>query len=227
MSSGRPRRVAIVDHGLGNLFSVARACEAVGLEPAITSEARVIAGADAVILPGVGAFGDAMDTLRRLDLVSPIHDTVAAGRPMIGICLGVQLLMTESCEFGHHQGLGLISGQVVPLRGRRDDGRPLKVPHVGWSAIHARDGAASEHWSGTPLEGLPSGGLAYFVHSYVVVPEDPEVVLSTTQYGDVEFCSSLRRGSLFACQFHPERSGPDGLRVYANLRRMLEAPAES
>lgn len=218
----RPRQVAIVDYGLGNLFSVEQACRAVGLSALITSERSVIERADAVILPGVGAFGDAMDTLRGLDLVEVLRDTAAAGTPFVGICLGVQLLMSESLEFGRHKGLGLIPGEVVPVTGTRDNGTRLKVPHVGWNRITAHGGPAEERWLGTPLEGTRDGAFMYFVHSYVVVPEDAGVVLSTTRYGSMEFCSSLRSGNVFACQFHPERSGAPGLGIYAGLKRFLD-----
>ena len=217
-------QVAIVDFGLGNLFSVAQACQAVGLHSTITPDRRVIEQADAVILPGVGAFGDAMQTLRRLDLVGLLRDTPARGVPLIGICLGVQLLMTESHEFGRHEGLGLIGGEVVPLKDPREGGRRLKVPQVGWNRIHAAGGVG--RWSGTPLDGLPDDTFMYFVHSFVVVPEDRSVVRSTTTYGDIEFCSSVSSGRIFACQFHPERSGPRGLQVYENVRTLIEVGVE-
>jgi glutamine amidotransferase len=217
-------RAAIVDYGLGNLFSVAQACRAVGLTSSITNDRKSIEQADAVILPGVGAFGDAMQTLRRLDLIGVLRDTPARGTPLIGICLGVQLLMTESQEFGRHEGLGLIRGEVVPLNSPREGERVLKVPQVGWNRIHATGGV--ERWKDTPLAGLHDGEFMYFVHSFVVVPEDRAVVTSTTTYGDAEFCSSVRSGLIFACQFHPERSGRRGLQVYENVRRMVEAGAE-
>jgi glutamine amidotransferase len=218
-------RVAIVDFGLGNLFSVAQACQAVGLESTITHDRRTIEHADAVILPGVGAFGDAMQTLTRLDLVGVLQDTPARGTPLIGICLGVQLLMSESQEFGRHKGLGLIQGEVVPFNNPHEGGRRLKVPQVGWNRIHAA-GSGTGGWADTPLAGLRDGEFMYFVHSFVVVPEDRSVVRSTTTYGDVEFCSSVSRGQIFACQFHPERSGRRGLHVYENVRKLVEAAAE-
>jgi len=217
-------QVAVVDFGLGNLFSVAQACQTVGLRPTITQDRQVIERADAVILPGVGAFGDAMETLRRLDLVGVLRDTPSRGVPLLGICLGVQLLMTESLEFGRHEGLGLIRGEVVPLRDPHEGARRLKVPQVGWNRLHAAGGV--ERWNGTPLEGLPDETFMYFVHSFVVVPEDPSVVRSTTTYGGIEFCSSVSCGRIFACQFHPERSGARGLHVYENMRTMIAVAAE-
>ena len=200
-------RVAIVDYGMGNLFSVQQACAHVGLEATITAESRRLLTADAVILPGVGAFGDAMAELTRRDLVVPLREVVASGKPVLGICLGMQLLMRESDEFGRHNGLGFIEGDVVRLTGS-------KVPQVGWNRIWL---ANQGSWGGTLLGDIPEGTYLYFVHSFYVKPADPAVVCATTRYGDVEFCSSVRRGPVFACQFHPERSGPAGLQMYRNF----------
>ena len=212
-------QVAVVDCGLGNLYSVKQACAHVGLQASITSSAAEILGADAVILPGVGAFGDAMATLRRLDLVAVIRDYVAAGRPFLGVCLGMQLLMSESEEFGAHEGLGIIDGTVVRFANPREGERRLKVPQVGWNGVRkcGAPQAGGDPWSNTLLRGLDEGEQMYFVHSYVVRPADPATELSRTSYGDVEFCSAVRHGSVTACQFHPERSGPEGLRIYRNL----------
>jgi imidazole glycerol-phosphate synthase subunit HisH len=224
MAQPVPARVAILDFGLGNLFSVKQACEYVGLQAHITAARRDIQSADAVILPGVGAFGDAMANLRKLDLVELLRDVAASDTPLMGICLGVQLLMTESYEFGCHQGLGIISGPVVHFDNPRQDGKILKVPQVGWNRIYRGQGnrtAAVDPWAGTPLDGLAEGECMYFVHSYIVQPEDPAVILTTTRYGDMEFCSGLRMGNTFAWQFHPERSGPEGLRMYSNLARLV------
>ncbi|MDP9268913.1 MAG: imidazole glycerol phosphate synthase subunit HisH [Acidobacteriota bacterium] len=210
-----PDSVAIVDYGLGNLFSVRMACEQVGMAATVTSVAREILTADAVILPGVGAFGDAMAALERLDLVAVILDAVAQGKPLFGVCLGFQLLMSESEEFGIHRGLGVIEGRVRSLGAPTEKGRRLKVPQVGWNQVRS---AGDGSWEGTALAGVADGGYMYFVHSYIVEPSAPEVVLSTTRYGDVEFCSSAAAGSVFGCQFHPERSGAEGLLIYSNLR---------
>jgi imidazole glycerol-phosphate synthase subunit HisH len=223
MSETRPN-VAIVDYGMGNLFSVKRACENVGLDAIITSSCEDIESADAVILPGVGAFGDAMDTLERLELVSLLQETARSGKPLLGICLGVQLLMTESFEFGRHKGLGLFKGPVVRFDGPAEGSRKLKVPQVGWNRIiKARNNAENQDdpWAGTLLDGVCDEEFIYFVHSYIVQPEDKNVVLSTTRYGQIEFCSSLGQGNIFACQFHPERSGAQGLKVYQNLASLI------
>lgn len=221
MSAPESIRIAVVDYGLGNLFSVKHACEHVGMQAAITSSRDEILAADAVILPGVGAFGDAMAQLRRLDLVGPLRDIAATSKPLVGICLGMQMLMSESFEFGCHEGLGIIPGKVVRLENPRgDDGAALKVPHVCWDRM-SRPGAGRDGWAGTLLDGLEDGVFMYFVHSFHVVPEDPLVGLATTRYGNIEFCSALERGNTFACQPHPERSGPDGLKVYRNLEKRL------
>lgn len=212
-------RVAIVDYGMGNLFSVQQACTHVGLEAMITAEASRLLTADAVILPGVGAFGDAMAELTRRDLVVPLREAVASGKPVLGICLGMQLLMSESEEFGRHQGLNIVEGTVTRLAVAAEAGARLKVPQVGWNRIARPPGAS---WDRSALDGLADGECLYFVHSFHAVPNDPAVILSTTRYGPTTFCSSLRRGALFACQFHPERSGPPGLRIYRNFARQVE-----
>jgi imidazole glycerol-phosphate synthase subunit HisH len=218
-------RVAIVDYGMGNLFSVRQACEHVGLEVGITSARDEILEADAVILPGIGAFGDAMATLARLDLVEVLRDIAASGKPLVGVCLGLQLLMTESLEFGLHKGLGIIEGQVVRFDNPLEDSRKLKVPQVGWNSIHRVGGSengASQAWDNSPLAGLADGEFMYFVHSYIVQPEAQDVLLSVSRYGQIEFCSSIHSRNIFACQFHPERSGTEGLKIYRNLASHIE-----
>ena len=209
-------RIAIVDYGLGNLFSVKHACEYVGLRATITSQASEILLADAIILPGVGAFGNAMEALKNLDLVMPIKDAVAADKPIMGICLGLQLLMSESHEFGFHRGLDLIKGSVVKFDRPVEDGKELKVPHVGWSKIYQQG-----QWGDSSLAGVKKNAYMYFVHSYYAVPQDASRVLSTTRYGSVEFCSAIGVGNVFACQFHPERSGQEGLNVYRQWANQL------
>ena len=213
---------------MGNLFSVRQACRHAGMEGVVTSAAREILTADAVILPGVGAFGDAMEALNRLGLV-PVLKEAAASRPFMGVCLGLQLMMEESYEFGRHKGLGLVPGVTRRLEPRADDsGRRPKVPQVGWNRIAPPEGAEADRlWKGTPLEGISPGEYMYFVHSYYPEPEDPGVVLTVTEYGGQRFCSGLRRGNLYAFQFHPERSGPQGLRIYANLARLIATTAEA
>lgn len=216
-------KAAVVDYGLGNLFSVQRACERVGMEVVVTPRKEEILRADVVVLPGVGAFGDAMATLRRLDLVEVLRDIANSDKPLIGICLGIQLLMSESFEFGVHKGLGVIEGSVVRFENPQEGDRLLKVPQVQWNRIFHPSGRRQEGdpWRETPLGGLAEGQFMYFVHSFYSRPTDPSVVLSVSRYGDVEFCSALRWRNVFACQFHPERSGSAGLLVYQNVARAV------
>lgn len=217
MSEAPRPRVAIVDYDCGNLFSVRNACEAVGMDAEVTSDPGALEAAEAVILPGVGAFGDAMQALRDRGLVEVLRD-LAGSRPLVGVCLGMQLLLDSSDEFGDHEGLGLIPGKVQRLHETRQGGHRQKVPQVCWNRL-ARP--AGRSWEGTPLAGLPEGTFMYFVHSYYVLPEDPAVTLCETTYGDQVFCSGLSKGQVFGFQFHPERSGTAGLEMYASLRDML------
>ena len=219
MMSDHPN-IAIVDYGMGNLYSVQLGCERAGARGEITSEPSTAEQADAIILPGVGAFGDAIAELRRTGMADALVALVRSGKPLFGICLGFQLLMTESFEFGRHRGLGLIEGAVVRLSEPKSSGEALKVPQVGWNRVWRAEG---REWEGTPLAGLPDGSFMYFVHSFVVVPAIRDVALSVTWYGDTEFCSSISRDNLFACQFHPERSGPAGLEMYRNFVDILRA----
>ncbi|HSB03323.1 MAG TPA: imidazole glycerol phosphate synthase subunit HisH [Anaerolineales bacterium] len=214
VTDGDPK-VAIVDFGLGNLYSVHQACRKVGLDAEITSSRQAILNADAVILPGVGAYRDAMQNLRKLDLVGVLRDIAASNKPLLGVCLGMQLLMSESFEFGHHEGLDIIKGSVVHFGKPNEEERTLKVPQIGWNRIHKSE--QSVEWRTSLLAGVPDQAYMYFVHSYIVQPEDQNMVLSTTRYGDVEFCSSLQKGTVFACQFHPERSSQWGIAIYQNL----------
>lgn len=203
-------RVSIVDYGMCNMFSVQRACLHAGLTARLTAAKDEILGADALILPGVGAFGSAMQSLEHLDLVGPIKDFVASGRPFMGICLGMQLLLTRSEEFGEHKGLDLIPGRV-----RRFPDRD-KVPQVGWNRIYRPAGLPSRAWANSPLCDIPENSHMYFVHSFYAAPDDPGAILSLTEYAGQKYCSSILAGNVFACQFHPEKSALDGLKIYGS-----------
>jgi glutamine amidotransferase len=208
--------VAVVDYGVGNLYSIGRALAHVGVSGFVTSDPHDIARAPAVLLPGVGAFGKAMENLRRLDLVEPLKEAAASGRPFMGICLGMQLLMEESEEFGRHPGLALIPGNV----GKMNCGPDARIPHIGWNRI-ARPGSPDDPWADTPLDGLPDGTFMYFVHSYHARPARRAHVLAETTYHGQTFCSALRAGNVVGMQFHPERSAAEGLRIYAHFARCL------
>ena len=201
--------LAIIDYGMGNLRSVQKAFEHVGMAATITNDPAVVEAAPGVVLPGVGAFGDAMDNLRALGLVEVIHRVIEAGTPFLGICLGQQLLFESSTEMGQHTGLGVFRGHV-----RRFDESELKVPHIGWNQIHLRK-------PDPLLDGVADGSFAYFVHSYYVVPEDPDIILATTDYG-VDFASIIGRDHVWGIQFHPEKSQEVGLRILKNFARIVK-----
>jgi imidazole glycerol-phosphate synthase subunit HisH len=197
--------IAIIDYDMGNLRSVSKAFEAVGHQAVVTRDPRVIENASRVVLPGVGAFGDCMRNLERYELVEPIRSTIQSGKPFLGICLGLQLLFTESEEFGLHTGLGIISGKV-----RKFAIDPtLKVPHMGWNQVHFEREC--------PLfDGITDGCDWYFVHSYFVEPADRSITAATTTYG-IPFVSSIWRENVVGCQFHPEKSQSVGLRLIKNF----------
>ena len=220
MSKPQAPHVAIVDYGLGNLYSVKHACSQAGLQAVVTVEKSIILNAGAIILPGVGAFGDAMKALHQLDLVDLLRDIDGSSKPLIGICLGFQLLMTVSYEFGKHEGLDLIDGAVERFEHPKEGECILKVPHVGWNRIHKTRNGIS--WKNSFLDRIRDGEYMYFVHSFYAQPNNPDIITSTTNYGDVEFCSSVKKGNVFGCQFHPERSGPKGLKIYRNLASYLK-----
>lgn len=199
--------IHIVDYGMGNLRSVQKAFEKLGFEAVIARLPSEIAGAERLVLPGVGAFRDAIAELKRQDLVGPVCEHIASGRPFLGICLGLQLLMDVSYEDGEWEGLKVIPGSVV-----RFENRPgLKVPHMGWNQLEVQRPSAI-------LDGVPTGASFYFVHSYHVVPNDESVVATRTDYGS-SFVSSIVRGNLFATQFHPEKSQRVGLKLLENFAR--------
>ena len=200
--------IAIIDYQMGNLRSVQKGFERVGFAAEITSDPRRLAAADKVVLPGVGAFGDAMAELRTRGLVEPIRDMIAAGKPFLGICLGLQLLFDVGYEGGEHAGLGVLRGKVV----RFDLPVGFKVPHMGWNQGRFVRPAPV-------LDGLADGTHFYFVHSYYVVPEDPALVAIETTYGH-PFCAMVWRDNLFATQFHPEKSQADGLRLLRNFAKL-------
>jgi glutamine amidotransferase len=218
----RPQ-IAIIDYGMGNLFSVQRACEEVGLKPVIASDKSVIMDSAALILPGVGAFGDAMDNLKKRDLISSIKKFIESGKLFMGICLGMQLLMSGSEEFGSHEGLNIISGKVVRFPPSGKTGQKIKVPQVGWNQVLLPNAEKKGLWDNSPLRDVDGGEFMYFVHSYYAVPRDHEVILSVTRYGQTEYCSSIFLENIFACQYHPEKSAQMGLKIYKNFSSMLSS----
>lgn len=197
--------IAIIDYQMGNLRSVQKAFEKIGCDATITSDPRRVAQAEKIVLPGVGAFRDAVAELHRRDLTGVIGDVIAAGKPFLGICLGLQLLFDVSYEDGQYEGLGLLPGKVV----RFDVPPPFKVPHMGWNQAHICRPAPV-------LAGIAEGTYFYFVHSYYVVPDDPAVVAIETDFHQ-PFCAMIWRDNLFATQFHPEKSQRQGLQLLRNF----------
>jgi glutamine amidotransferase len=208
--------VTVVDFGVGNLLSVRHAFEHVGAQVDLASDPGRIRAAERLVLPGVGAFGDGMRGLAERGLAEAVAGFARSGRPLLGICLGMQMLLDWSEEFGRHAGLGLLSGGVSALPSIDAAGKRLKVPHVGWSPLLPVGNAA---WEGTLLEGLEPGDAAYFVHSFAAVPDSAADRLADTAYGGLRICAVLERGNLSGCQFHPEKSGPKGLRIIRNFCR--------
>lgn len=207
-------RVTVVDYGIGNLFSVGRALEHCGAEIEFSSAPEAIAGAARLVLPGVGAFADGMQGLRDRGLVEPLRAYAASGRPLLGICLGMQMLASVSEEFGEHEGLGLIPGRVQAVPATDTQGRPHKIPHIGWSALRLPPGA---RWAGSPLCDTPPGSAVYLVHSFAVVPDDPIDRLADCDYGGHAIAAAIRRDNVVGCQFHPEKSGTVGLNILARF----------
>jgi glutamine amidotransferase len=208
--------IAIIDYQVVNLRSIQKAFEQLGARVEVTGDPERIRRADRVVLPGVGAFRAGMDQLGRLGLESVIRDVIDAGTPFLGICLGMQLLMTESEEFGRHRGLNVIPGRVVRFPTEAPAMAGLKVPHMGWNAVAIRRRVDA-------LAGIPDKGYFYFVHSYYVVPEDSQVVAAETVYG-VRFASVIARRNVVACQFHPEKSQALGR---ALLQRFVTSDVEA
>ncbi len=206
----RPK-ITIVDYGVGNLHSLRRAFQFNGAQAETSEDAEVLLVADALVLPGVGSFEAGMRGLEQRGLISAVQKFAASGKPMLGICLGAQLMLDKGYEFGEFTGLNLIAGAVMrfpELIGEE------KVPHIGWNSVRLGKGAL---WKDTVLASVPEGSSLYFVHSYILAPKKAEDILALTSYGGYEFCSAVRRGNIYGCQFHPEKSGPVGLKIIKNF----------
>lgn len=205
------KKVAIIDYKLGNLFSVKHACDYIGLDSFVTSDSLLIEGADALILPGVGAFAEGMNHLNQLGLSSVIKNKVKEGTPLFGICLGLQMLFTESEEFGQSKGLDIIKGKIekFPMAHKSNH---LKIPQIGWNKITMYN---EDLWNASSLSGIKEGTFMYFVHSFYAKPDNDTEVLTNTNYCGFEYCSAVYNNkNVFATQFHPEKSGENGLKIY-------------
>lgn len=211
--------IVVIDFGVGNLLSVQRGLEHSGAQVEITSSPERVLGASRLVLPGVGAFSNAMKALSELGLIDPIREVAARGTPLLGICLGMQMLMDESEEFGLTSGLGLISGRVIPVPASTREGAPQKIPHIGWNALVPPEGAAQ--WGSPVMADVRAGDAVYFVHSFMAVPSNPAHRIADCIYGGHRIAGVIGRGQIIGCQFHPEKSGPVGLSI---LRRFCHGP---
>lgn len=203
--------VILIDYGVGNLLSVRRALESCGASVIVTSDPAVVVQAKRIVLPGVGAFCNAMKSLRSLGLVDAIHELERKNIPLLGICLGMQLLLDESEEFGVNKGLGLISGSVIPIPNKTIYGQSLKLPNIGWRPLEY---ACSENqWQNSVLEDNRAGEYTYFVHSYMAITKDSEATIANCNYGGNIIAAVIKKKQIFGCQFHPEKSGKVGLKI--------------
>jgi imidazole glycerol-phosphate synthase subunit HisF len=205
----KTKSVAIIDYGVGNIMSVISGFRKIGCPVKIVSSPEEIRAAERLVLPGVGAFADGMREIKKRELIQALNNHVEQNKPLLGICLGAQLLMSESEEFGHHIGLDLVKGKVTKFSNDK------RVPHINWNSLRQK-----KEWRNTILADTPKNFDAYFIHSYFITPENKNIILSTTTYGDQEFCSAFKQGNIYGCQFHPEKSGEVGLTI---LNRFAEA----
>ena len=197
--------ISIIDYGVGNIMSVISGFKKVGCNVKVISTPEELKAAHHLVLPGVGAFEDGMKGLRERNLIVPLQEHVKTNKPLLGICLGSQLLMSESEEFGKHQGLNLIPGSVIKFRSKE-----IRIPHICWNQVVQQ---SSEKWNSTIFNSMSNNFEAYFIHSYCMVPKDKNTILATTTYGQETFCSAIKMNNIYGCQFHPEKSGAMGLAI--------------
>ncbi len=204
-------KIAIIDYDVGNVRSILNAFESQGVCASLTRDRKEILNADGVVLPGVGAFSHGMDSLKRYGLTDVVKEYAETNKPFMGVCLGMQILFEESEEFGCTSGLGLIQGKVIKLPVRNDGLE--KLPHVSWNELYRKN----IKWESTILSNIKEKSDMYFVHSFVAEPTNHQHILSITEYSDYKFCSSVKKGNIYGCQFHPEKSGKDGLNIIHNF----------
>jgi len=215
------KKITVIDYGMGNLFNVIRAFEAIECDVRATNNINEIQKADRLLLPGVGAFKDGINDLIANRLNEVIIEFAETGRPLLGICLGMQLLMTNSEENGNHDGLDLIKGKVLRFKDPKDHSNKYKIPQIGWNELLIAE--KKKHltrintWNGSILDGLDKRPFMYFLHSYFVIPDNEQVYLAETSYGCDLFCSVFQKDNIIGCQFHPERSSEQGLKILKNF----------
>lgn len=210
-------KVTILDYGIGNILSVSRAFEYCGAEVFLTDSPEDVLSAEMLVLPGVGAFADGMNGLASRNLIAPVKELVKKDRPFMGICLGMQMMMDESEEFGLNEGLGIIHGRVKRIENTTLDGLQHKIPHIGWNGLVLPENRDKSWWDNTILAELTEGSETYFVHSFTAVPDKDESRLADAYYGGRLISAAIREGNIFGCQFHPEKSGHVGLKIIKNF----------
>lgn len=214
--SNLAKKIGIVDYGVGNLFSLHKALKESEKNVFITEDKDEVLGMDGLILPGVGSFKAGMEGLRIRKLVEPLQKFAESGKPVLGICLGAQLMFDAGYEFGKSAGLGIIPGQAIAFKGLTDG---AKIPHIGWNNIRPQPGLL---WQDTIFKSVQNGGYVYFVHSFVLKPKNKEDVLALTDYGGKTFCSAIKNGNIYGCQFHPEKSAKEGLKIIKSFIRLVK-----
>ena len=207
------KKITIIDYGCGNILNLARAIKFIGYEVDITHDKNKIINSSYVILPGVGAFGDAMKKLEKYNLNNIILKYVESNKPLLGICLGMQILLTVSYEFGVHKGLGLIEGKVIKISNKKN--KEIKIPHMGWNEIYPNNN--KKEWKNKILKNSSIGKSFYFVHSFVCITKDYDSTIAVCNYSDISIPAVIATGNVFGCQFHPEKSGDNGLAVLKNF----------
>ncbi len=205
-------KIAVIDYDMGNLKSIAKLLAFLKVKYDVTADSKTILNSDGIILPGVGAFGDAMNNLRKKKLITVLQKVISNQIPLLGICLGLQLLFTKSYEMGEHEGLNVVNGNVIMF----ERNKAGKVPQIGWNSVEFQD---PNHYL---IEGIPHNSYFYFVHSYYCVPETKQNILGTTQYGEIKFASMIAKDSIVATQFHPEKSGNIGVKMVENFIKYCE-----
>lgn len=217
MQTSLPQKIAIIDYSMGNLFSLKNACEKIGHDAIITNNKEEIHAADIIFLPGVGAFADAMKNIKKLDLDKVIIEEARKGKPLLGICLGMQLLLSESHEFGVTEGLNLIKGKVLPLPKKTSDGNLIRIPHLGWSKAFK----VKKNINSALLESFPDETFQYFAHSFYADVENQDEVLINSTYSGFPYASAIRKENIVGFQFHPEKSSFDGLQLLSTTINYL------